>query len=100
MLLGRVIEIVTGEDYYDYMGKHVFAPAGMTSTSFPLLPRNGVAVVPMAYPYEVEFDGERLHIVNKLGADFRRGGPSCCAVASALDLIELAKALQRARREA
>ena len=97
VLLGRVIEIVTGEDYYDYMVKNVFAPAGMASASFPMLPRNGVATVPMAYPYEVEFNGERQHVVNKLGAEFRRGGPSCCGVASALDLVELAVALPAGR---
>lgn len=97
VLLGRVIEIVTGEDYYAYMEKHVFAPAGMASASFPLLPRDGRAVVPMAYPYEVEFKGGRLHYMNKLGADFRRGGPSCCGIASALDLMELAKALRAGR---
>jgi len=45
-------EIATGQDYFDYMQKHVFAPAGATSASFPLLPKNGVAVVPMAYPYD------------------------------------------------
>jgi CubicO group peptidase (beta-lactamase class C family) len=93
VLLGRIIEIVTGEDYYEYMLRNVFAPAGMTSASFPMLPRTGVATVPMAYPYEVEFTGERLLYANKLGAEFRRGGPSCCGVASALDLMALAKAL-------
>ena len=97
VLLGRVLEVVTGEDYFDYMQKHVFAPAGMTSTSFPVLPRDGVATVPMAYPYEVEFNDERQHYVNKLGADFRRGGPSCCAVASALDLIAFANAVHAGR---
>jgi CubicO group peptidase (beta-lactamase class C family) len=97
VLLGRIIEIATGEDYYEYMVKNVLAPAGMTSASFPMLPRDAVATVPMAYPYEVEFNGERLHYVNKLGADFRRGGPSCCGVASALDLVALANALQSGR---
>jgi CubicO group peptidase (beta-lactamase class C family) len=97
VLLGRVIEIVSGEDYYAYMQKHVFAPAGMTSTSFPVLHRDGVARVPMAYPYEVEFNGERLHYVNKLGVDFRRGGPSGVGVASALDLIALDQALRAGR---
>jgi D-alanyl-D-alanine carboxypeptidase len=32
LLLGVVIQKVSGEDYYDYVRKHVFAPAGMTST--------------------------------------------------------------------
>jgi CubicO group peptidase (beta-lactamase class C family) len=93
VLLGRVIEIVTGEDYYDYMSKNVFAPAGMSNASFPIYPRNAVATVEMAYPYESEFNGERLRYVNKLGTHFRRGSPSGAGLASALDLIELTKSL-------
>jgi D-alanyl-D-alanine carboxypeptidase len=95
VLLGRVLEIVTGQDYYAYMQKNVFAPAGATSASFPLLPKNGVAVVPMAYPYEGDFDLEtlRLGYLNQLGKGFRRGGPSCCTIVSALDLIKLSNAM-------
>jgi CubicO group peptidase (beta-lactamase class C family) len=32
ILLGAVIESVTGESYYDYVREHVYQPAGMTST--------------------------------------------------------------------
>ena len=32
ILLGAVIEAVTGESYYDYVQEHVYDPAGMTST--------------------------------------------------------------------
>ncbi len=32
ILLGVVIEKVSGESYYDYVRKHVYEPAGMTST--------------------------------------------------------------------
>ena len=32
LLLGVVIESVTGETYYEYVPEHVFKPAGMTST--------------------------------------------------------------------
>jgi D-alanyl-D-alanine carboxypeptidase len=38
ILLGVVIEKVTGQSYYDYMQAHVFEPAGMTSTGS--LPEN------------------------------------------------------------
>jgi CubicO group peptidase (beta-lactamase class C family) len=34
ILLGALIEAVTGESYYDYVHEHVFAPAGMTATDF------------------------------------------------------------------
>ncbi len=32
ILLGAVIQKVSGESYYDYVREHVYAPAGMTST--------------------------------------------------------------------
>jgi CubicO group peptidase (beta-lactamase class C family) len=97
VLLGRVIEVVTGADYYEHMNKNVFVPAGANTASFPHLPRNGVAVIPMAYPYEIEYADARLHFVNKLGKDFRRGGPSCCSIVSAPDLIKLSYAMRDGR---
>jgi CubicO group peptidase (beta-lactamase class C family) len=38
ILLGVVIEKVTGQSYYDYVREHIFKPAGMTSTDS--LPEN------------------------------------------------------------
>lgn len=98
-LLGRIIEIVTGEDYYEYMQKNVFAPAGAKSASFPLLPRNGVAVVPMAYPYEYGWDEKsvRPFVENYLGKHFRRGSPAGNSIVSALDLIKLSNAMNAGR---
>jgi D-alanyl-D-alanine carboxypeptidase len=32
ILLGRVIEVVSGQSYYDYVRVHIFDPAGMAST--------------------------------------------------------------------
>lgn len=34
LLLGRIIENVSGENYFDFIQRHVFAPAGMTSSGF------------------------------------------------------------------
>lgn len=94
-LLGRIIEIATGQDYFDYMAKHVFAPAGATSASYPLLPKNGVAVVPMAYPYEFTTAGGGMKgFESKLGFLFRRGSPAGNAIMSARDLITLSNALR------
>lgn len=95
VLLGRVIEISSGQDYYDYMQKHVFAPAGATTASFPLLPKDGVAVVPMAYPYESTVDSEnRLSFQSQLGKHRQRGSPAGDGVASALDILRLSSAMR------
>ncbi len=37
LLLGALVEKVSGQDYYEYVAEHVFAPARMTSTSYPTL---------------------------------------------------------------
>lgn len=37
VLLGRVIENVSHENYFDYIGRHVFAPAGMEASGFDTL---------------------------------------------------------------
>ena len=99
VLLGRIIEIVTGQDYYDYMQKTVFAPAGAMSASFPLLPKNGVAAVPMAYPYEIAWDRDnsRLYTESQLGKQIRRGSPAGSAVVSAPDLLKLSNAMRAGR---
>ena len=95
VLLGRVIEIATGQDYYDYMQKHVFAPAGATSASFPILPQNGVAAVPMAYPYELAWDRDsRMSVQSQLGKHGRRGSPAGSSIVSALDLLKLSNAMR------
>jgi CubicO group peptidase (beta-lactamase class C family) len=97
-LVGRIIEIVTGQDYYDYMQKNVFAPAGATSASFPLLPKNGVAVVPMAYPYAfTSSKGALKDFENQLGVMFRRGSSAGNSIVSALDLIKLSNAMHAGR---
>jgi CubicO group peptidase (beta-lactamase class C family) len=34
MLLGLMIEKITGQTYFDYIRQHIFAPSGMTATDF------------------------------------------------------------------
>ena len=34
MMLGLLVEAISGEDYYDYIERHVFAPAGMQDSGY------------------------------------------------------------------
>jgi len=46
ILLGKIIEKVSGQSYYDYVGDHIFKAAGMEHTGFPLktqLPANAAS---------------------------------------------------------
>jgi CubicO group peptidase (beta-lactamase class C family) len=36
VLLGEIIEHVSGESYYDYVRRHIYEPAGMTRTEHPM----------------------------------------------------------------
>ncbi|HYC51599.1 MAG TPA: serine hydrolase domain-containing protein [Gemmatimonadaceae bacterium] len=98
LLLGRVIEIATGQDYYDYVLKNVFARAGATSVGFPLFPKNGVPVAPMAYPYAPSHDADgRMLVESQLGMQRGRGSPAGSAIVSGLDLIKLSNAMKDGR---
>jgi CubicO group peptidase (beta-lactamase class C family) len=90
-LLGRVIEQVTGEDYYAHMERTMFRPLGLGATGFPHFDRAGAGV---ALPYETRTgrDG-RIELAVPDGRT-RRGGPAGDAASSAPDLLRFANALQ------
>jgi len=56
ILLGRIIEKVSGENYYDYVQKHVYEPAGMASTGSD--PEGKIADLSVGY---TRFGGGDLH---------------------------------------
>lgn len=57
LLLGVIVQKVSGEDYYDYVRKHVFAPAGMSSTDS--LPED--QAVPQRSVGYTKMGGDTLH---------------------------------------
>jgi D-alanyl-D-alanine carboxypeptidase len=93
-LLGRVIEVVTGQDYYEYVRKNVYRRGGMTKDPFPDYSRGAVA---MAQPYEIEWDGGRPRWANQMAVTSRRGGPAGGGIASARDLLRLGNAMNAGR---
>jgi CubicO group peptidase (beta-lactamase class C family) len=93
-LLGRVIEVVTGQDYYRYVRKNVYRRGGMKRDPFPDYSRGAVA---MAQPYEIEWEGSRPRWANQMAITTRRGGPAGGGIASARDLIRLGNAMNAGR---
>lgn len=90
ILLGRVIEVVSGESYDAYVREHIFKPAGMTSTDN--LPETA-RVPDLAIPYSGA--GASLHsVADELPY---RGTSAGGGYSTAGDLLRFANALQSHR---
>lgn len=90
ILLGSVIENVTGESYYDYVREHIFAPAGMHDTESE--PEN-VPVQNRTVGYTMQ-NGEWQPNTNSLPY---RGTSAGGGYSTAPDLLRFANALQSHR---
>jgi D-alanyl-D-alanine carboxypeptidase len=88
VLLGRIIEAVSGEDYYSYVRRHIFAPSGMTDTGS--LPED-VAVPERSRGYTRGKDGK---LADNAGTLPWRGSPAGGGYTTAADLIRFGKALR------
>ncbi|HKU68365.1 MAG TPA: serine hydrolase domain-containing protein [Candidatus Baltobacteraceae bacterium] len=89
ILLGAVIEKVSGESYYDYVREHVYAPAGMTSTG--------------SQPEDVTVPDRSVGYTSGPAGDWRantdtlpyRGTSAGGGYSTVRDLLAFARALQR-----
>ena len=90
-LLGRIIEIASGEDYFDYMDQTMFKPFGLKDTGFPNYDRAGPEI---ALPYEVRLgEGDKLELAVP-PVRVRRGGPAGDGASTGPDLLRFANALR------
>lgn len=89
VLLGAVIERVSGESYHDYIARHVFAPAGMGTAGFPDLAHNQA----VATGRTTFFGAEAISVPNTAVLPWR-GMPDGGGVASANDLRAFFHALR------
>ncbi len=92
LVLGKVIEKVTGQDYFTWVREHVYRPAGMTSTdAYELdLVNSNLAV---GYQKEFADDGSRRYR-NNIFQHVIRGGPAGGGYSTAEDLLRFAEALR------
>lgn len=90
VLLGRIIEVVSGEDYYSYVDNNIFVPAGMTNTGS--LPEN--TWVPDRSRGCTRKDGKLADNADTLPY---RGSAAGGGYTTAADLIRFGKALRSGR---
>jgi CubicO group peptidase (beta-lactamase class C family) len=94
IVLGAIVEAVSGQDYYDYVRTHIFGPAGMARTDAYELDRD-VPNLAIGYTHtgpDGLFDpGPRR---NNLFMHGLKGGPAGGGYSTVEDLLHFATALQ------
>ncbi len=91
VVLGLIIEAVTGQTYYDYVREHVYGPAGLTATDHF---ERDETTSGKALGYHENEIGERVANTPLLA---HHGSPAGGGYASANDLLRLAAALHDGR---
>ena len=99
MVLGGVVEHVSGQDYFDYVRAHVYAPAGMRSCDAYEMDHD---TPNLAIGYTWDRSGPSDPIVldkvrNNLYLHVVKGGPAGGGFSTALDLIAFGDALVRGK---
>lgn len=92
LVLGKVVEVVTKQDYFAYVREHVYKPSGMLNTDAYELDH----VNPnLAVGYEPEYaeDGTK-QFRNNIFQHVIRGGPAGGGYSTAEDLVRFAEALK------
>ena len=94
LVLGKVIEVASGQDYFAYVREHVYQPAGMTnSDAYELdhVNRN------LAVGYEREETPHGVEYRNNIFQHVIRGGPAGGGYSTVDDLTRFAEALKAGR---
>jgi CubicO group peptidase (beta-lactamase class C family) len=91
LVLGKVIEKVSGQNYFDYIRENVYKKAGMTgSDSYDLDSVNPN----LAIGYEKTFGEQGARFQNNIFMHVIRGGPAGGGYSTVGDLLKFARALQ------
>lgn len=94
LVLGKIIEVVTGQDYHEYVREHIAGPAGMVNTDAYELDR----VNPnLAVGYQKLFTDNGVEFRNNLFEHVIRGGPAGGGYSTVEDLFRFARALRSGR---
>lgn len=87
VVLGRMVEVLSGEDYETYVRRHIFVPAGMTHTGFV----DCTSTAPDLAVGYATVNGKRVSNCEVLPM---RGFPAGGEVSTARDMFRFVRALQ------
>jgi CubicO group peptidase (beta-lactamase class C family) len=91
LVLGAVIEKVTGQSYYDYVRENIYKPAGMINSDCYEL---DLVTPNLALGYEKEHTENGVRFRNNLFQHVIRGGPAGGGYSTVEDLLKFAVALR------
>jgi CubicO group peptidase (beta-lactamase class C family) len=91
LVLGKVIEIVSGKSYFEYVGEQIYKPAGMADTGCYELDK----VNPnLAVGYEKNYTDEGIEFKNNIFIHVMRGGPQGGCYSTVEDLLKFERSLR------
>ena len=91
LVLGKVIEKISGQSYFEYIRENVYRKAGMTSSdSYDLDNVNSN----LAVGYEKEYTDQGIVFHNNIFMHVIRGGPAGGGYSTVGDLLKFARALK------
>lgn len=91
LVLGKIIEILSGQNYFDYIRENIYRKAGMTDSDSYDLDR----VNPnLAVGYEKEFTDNGVVFNNNLFQNVVRGGPAGGGYSTVGDLLRFSNSLR------
>jgi CubicO group peptidase (beta-lactamase class C family) len=91
LVLGKVIEIVTGQTYYDYVRENIYKPAGMTNTDCYELDKVNTN---LAIGYDKQFTDKGITWKNNVFEHVMRGGPHGGGFSTVEDLLKFDRAFR------
>jgi CubicO group peptidase (beta-lactamase class C family) len=91
LVLGKVIEVVSGQSYFDYVRENIYKPAGMTNTDayeLDLVNPN------LAVGYHKQFTESGIEWSNNIFSHVLRGGPQGGGYSTVEDLLKFDQGLR------
>ena len=94
LVLGKIVEVVSGEDYFKFVDKNILGPAGMKNTGCFELDRVNKN---LAVGYDKVFGDDGYTFQNNIFMHVMRGGPHGGCYSTAEDLLRFSRAVSNNR---